>query len=289
MSSSTIATALVLLLCMALSQAHFLFTDLEMDNHPCKPENLRHTKRYICDTEGLVICQSGWTEPQVQEELNKLNPCLEPICEQNGIGCVHGECREPNFCACEVGWEGASCDNCVPLPGCNHGSCSNAFECSCDAGWAGAFCDIAVCDGCHNGDCVAPNECVCSNGWSGANCTECEPMQGCVNGICNGHPHTCECLTGWEGHFCNMPVCSPKCGQHGVCDTLISNGTNVNYCLCENGWRGDSCEKCRPYWNCPNQDDTACINPNQCFCNGIVSDPNGLCGNFFLTNGHLGN
>ena len=24
--------------------------------------------------------------------------------------------------------------------------------------------------------------------------------------------------------------------------------------------------KCRPYWNCPNQEDNACDEPNECFC-----------------------
>ena len=57
-----------------------------------------------------------------------------------------------------------------------------------------------------------------------------------------------------------------------------------NFCVCENGWRGDSCEKCRPYWRCPNQETDACVNPNQCICNGTVSDPDLLCGNTFLNN-----
>ena len=62
-----------------------------------------------------------------------------PICDPQ---CQHGECRAPNFCACEIGWEGTHCDTCVPLPGCDHGTCENALECNCEDGWDGAYCDI---------------------------------------------------------------------------------------------------------------------------------------------------
>ena len=67
-----------------------------------------------------------------------LNPCAEPICEN---GCVHGLCKSPNFCACQVGWEGISCDICISRPGCDHGYCNTEFECLCEDGWAGALCD----------------------------------------------------------------------------------------------------------------------------------------------------
>ena len=59
-----------------------------------------------------------------------------------GMGCKHGICRSPNFCACEVGWEGTNCEICVRLPGCVNGNCSNELECNCYDGWAGAYCDI---------------------------------------------------------------------------------------------------------------------------------------------------
>ena len=58
------------------------------------------------------------------------------------MGCKHGICRSPNFCACEVGWEGTNCEICVRLPGCVNGNCSNELECNCYDGWAGSYCDI---------------------------------------------------------------------------------------------------------------------------------------------------
>jgi hypothetical protein len=158
------------------------FTPLEIDNHPCTPENLKRTNRYICDSDGNVICQSGWREPIDRDDRDDLNPCTEPICDHNGQGCLHGECRSPDYCACEVGWEGANCETCVPLPGCDHGTCEHALECNCDDGFSGAYCDIrkiilhhtfcdnqkygleilflADCNDCVNGRCLTPNDCM---------------------------------------------------------------------------------------------------------------------------------
>jgi hypothetical protein len=256
------------------------FTALEIDNHPCKPENLKHTNRYICDNHGNVICQSGWKEPEVQDAETELNPCLEPICDHNGLGCVHGDCRAPNYCACEVGWEGPNCDICVPLPGCEHGSCQNAFECNCNEGWEGAYCDIPSCTNCTNGQCVTPNECVCNNGWTGDNCDVCQPMAGCVHGHCVDHPHTCVCESGWEGHLCDKPSCALNC-HHGFCHASgVANSTN--FCICHSGWRGEACDKCSPYWRCPNQGDNACNNPNECLCFKTENDPELLCNNTVL-------
>ena len=103
----------------------------------------KSTTRYFCDASGDIICQDGWREPLDSNNnginpSNPLNPCGEPICEN---GCVHGVCKSPNFCACQVGWEGISCDICISRPGCDHGYCNTEFECLCEDGWAGALCN----------------------------------------------------------------------------------------------------------------------------------------------------
>ena len=49
---------------------------------------------------------------------------------------------------------------------------------------------------------------------------------------------------------------SPSC-VNGNCTEF--NDGNSNYCKCEIGWRGQSCDQCVPHWNCPVQDQTACI------------------------------
>ena len=130
-------------LCLAVAAKESLamsrtFTPLELNNHPCSPEKLRATNRYLCDSNGTVICQNGW-EPCNDAEKEKLEPCLMPVCDPQ---CQHGECRSPDLCACEIGWEGTHCDTCVPLPGCVHGTCENAMECNCEDGWEGGYCDI---------------------------------------------------------------------------------------------------------------------------------------------------
>merc|ERR1712029_1267435 len=87
-------------------------------------EKLKATNRYICSSNGTIICQNGW-EPCHDPEKEKLEPCSMPICDPQ---CQHGECRAPNFYACEIGWEGTHCDTCVLLPGCDHGTCENALN-----------------------------------------------------------------------------------------------------------------------------------------------------------------
>ena len=137
------AATTLYLLCLAVATKQSLamsrtFTPSEINNHPCSPEKLKATHRYLCDSNGTVICQNGW-EHCNDAEKEELEPCLMPICDPK---CQHGECRAPNLCACEIGWEGTHCDTCVPLPGCDHGTCENALECNCEDGWDGAYCDI---------------------------------------------------------------------------------------------------------------------------------------------------
>ena len=50
-------------------------------------------------------------------------------------------CKGPDYCACDIGWGGKNCTECVRVPGCQHGSCNKPFECNCDVGWIGAECE----------------------------------------------------------------------------------------------------------------------------------------------------
>lgn len=271
------AATTLYLLCLAMiatkqTVAMSRFTPLEIDNHPCTPEKLKATNRYICSSNGTIICQNGW-EPCHDPAKEKLEPCSMPICDPK---CQHGECRAPNFCACEIGWEGTHCDTCVPLPGCDHGTCENALECNCEDGWDGAYCDIPECKDCEHGRCLAPNECVCYDGWSGENCTSCLALPGCKNGKCGTHPNTCECEDKWTGHLCDEPVCDPVC-VNGKC--MEKNGTH--FCRCNLGWQKEACDACVPYWDCPYKGEGACEKSNECRCPNDTSDPDGLCESFF--------
>ena len=62
--------------------------------------------------------------------------------------------------------------------------------------------------------------------------------------------------------------------MNGIC-TVDNSGSH--FCACHLGWRGLSCEKCQPYWDCPNQEDDACRVPNECLCDSSVDHP--LCNN----------
>ena len=84
----------------------------------------------------------GWKEPEELKLRDPLHPCPLPICDVDGETCQNGECKSPDFCACEVGWEGALCDICIPMPGCQHGNCTGALECNCADGWSGGYCEI---------------------------------------------------------------------------------------------------------------------------------------------------
>merc|ERR1712117_839289 len=228
-----------------------LFTPLKNDDHPCVAENLKETHRYICNDNADVICLDGYREPEDEDERDLKNPCPVPICEYLHEGriktCVNGECVRPDVCACEVGWEGHLCDDCVPLPGCEHGSCANAFECNCDMDkngtrpmWEGAFCDKPACppESCDpkHGRCYEPHTCTCDDGWTGDNCMECKKLKGCSeHGKCakipnsdDLKPHTCEepnqCICASDDNkFCNKeyingPKLSPKAECSNPCE-----------------------------------------------------------------------
>ena len=55
------------------------------------------------------------------------------------------------------------------------------------------------------------------------------------------------------------------------------DSTQENLCLCDEGWKGKSCESCVPYWNCPNKGTDACLFPNECHCTPNQNDPLGIC------------
>ena len=61
---------------------------------------------------------------------------------------------------------------------------------------------------------------------------------------------------------------------HGTCTNI---NITKNACICELGWRGESCNQCHPYCQCPNQNSNACIFPNECHCESDSVDPKGLC------------
>ena len=92
-------------------------------------------------TPSSVICQSGLKEPDFEYQRDPLYPCSEPICNfTDGKSCHNGECIGPNTCACEIGWDGIKCNDCIDLPGCKNGYCVKGQDCNCFDGWTGYLC-----------------------------------------------------------------------------------------------------------------------------------------------------
>jgi len=249
---------------------HYL-TPLEIDNAPCKAENIKTQVRYTCDSKGNITCQNGWTS---SSDTDPLYPCATPTCSD---GCDHGACEGPDICACDVGWEGVNCSTCIKLPGCVHGSCNGTgLACQCDDpnAWMGGLCDIPVCNNCVNGNCVAPGHCKCLPGWKGTDCDECVPLAGCspLGGSCvdpnnSTHvvPNGCLCKSGYSGHLCDEPLCNPTCvaGQ-GECVFGIPSNQTLPICRCVLGWKGNDCSECITYTGCPSTGN--CTSPWQCTC-----------------------
>ncbi|TRY78906.1 hypothetical protein TCAL_15362 [Tigriopus californicus] len=238
-------------------------TPLVHDDMPCLAENLRETDHYICNDDNEMICLSGWSEPA--------NQCRTPVCQFRTAEadvtktCKHGDCARPNVCACEVGWDGVACDECIPLPGCLDGTCDDAFECNCRnaSRYTGASCDIPVCrEGCANGYCVDPQECICEDGWSGQLCDECITLPGCLNGHCSTSPLECTCNEGWMGSLCDCPICKKGCNMdHGFC---TNENSSTDECICYPGYKGETCNECIKYPGCPSEG--YCTEPWECLC-----------------------
>lgn len=245
---------------MVSGEVQSRLTPLLIDIIACRPEYLENQDRYVCNSKGVVSCNHGWKE---SEPADPVHPCRVPICNPE---CQNGQCKAPNLCACEIGWKGADCSNCIDLPGCEYGHCEGPLTCLCDEGWTGAMCSIPECHDCVNGVCNTPNVCECLPGWEGDKCDVCKKLPGCVHGSCQ-NPNQCICEEHWTGFLCNEPLCSPPCTDNGECLMLFPGEAKPNHCNCNVGFKGVSCETCVQNGLCPG-DATTCRNnvPNTCDC-----------------------
>jgi len=275
----------VVINCLPLAFSWTL-TPLTIDEHPCKPEKLKYQNRYVCDSKGNVECLTGWKNKSYN--VDKHFPCSEPICEPE---CKNGQCKLPNVCSCDIGWDGLDCGTCLDMPGCGNGGCvdpntniSEPFKCHCEEGWKGALCDQPACtDHCNNqGKCVVTSDggrqCNCNLGWKGDTCAECTANVGCIlnNTITDqgcqkldpdnstltiDEPNTCQCNDNWQGPFCGIPKCLNSAGNetitcvNGVCKeggVDVTDGSVIPaFCQCNVGWEGEACDECVPHPECP--------------------------------------
>ncbi|KAL7861760.1 hypothetical protein SRHO_G00132010 [Serrasalmus rhombeus] len=179
-----------------------------------------------------------------------------------GAGCnlENGFCDKNGECRCRPGWQGVTCEQCVPFPGCVHGKCEKAWQCICEQGWVGSQCDQDIhlcsaepCSG--NSTCIETGEggyiCICPAGYTGKNCqlkkgpclTNGSPCQNggtCMDNNGSDSHSSCLCPPGFIGDFCEIDVdkCEPNpclnggtCTDHGLAYT----------CLCPPAFSGPIC------------------------------------------------
>ena len=70
-------------------------------------------------------------------------------CYREGCHSENGYCEEPDTCLCKTGWEGESCDECVPYWFCPaSGTCNEPNQCICGSGVAdNGYCNREIING----------------------------------------------------------------------------------------------------------------------------------------------
>ncbi len=211
----------------------------------------------------ICICDVGY-HASALNCIQDANPC-------DGIGCSgNGVCAVVNsnpVCVCNSGFTGSSCQSCMPnhygsncleCPGgaldpcsgngvCNQGIIGTGV-CSCSLGYTGTSCSscsvgyhlengscvqdiVDLCAGvtCSNhGVCYSEDNefiCICDNGYISDSCENCAVGYHLEGSTCVANPEPCDGVT---------------CSGNGIC----VEQDNQAYCLCEDGYAGDSCESC---------------------------------------------
>ncbi len=170
-----------------------------------------------------------------------------PSCTAAGTCSSHGSCAGPDTCVCNVGFAGASCNQCAldyfGYPACTqclaattcngHGLCTPSGACACNSEFAGAgcaqcaasffnyptctFCQAAATCNAH-GTCTLQGSCACTAGFASAGCDQCAT------------------------NFFNYPTCTfcqpaTTCNGHGTCNPQGG-------CACNTGYAGAACDQC---------------------------------------------
>lgn len=209
------------------------YTPLRINEIACTAEKLKSNGgRYTCDYKGQVHCTEGWADDEPEEDANR---CALPVCEPK---CKpHGLCTSPNFCACEVGWDGAHCEICIPMPGCVHGQCRKETVLMGDT-----EVEIEVAQTC-----------------------ECEKFP---------EGHSKSGVHRFEGPKCDRPCCEPQCENDGWCvvpgDTTKSAGAaDQGKCACPIGFSHSRSELENSTYTC-----SECMKAAGCKHGGCAKDEN---------------
>ncbi|MBI5535696.1 MAG: hypothetical protein HY898_23395 [Deltaproteobacteria bacterium] len=176
---------------------------------PCVPDPCGGDPDKVCKSQGgKAVCEC---RPGTHEESGDCVP--DTTCQANSCN-THGTCSDAGgkvSCSCDVGWVGATCDQCDTMGGWHpdgQGGCSQ--------------------DPCKPNPCKDLNKTTCT---------------------ANGGSAQCSCDPGYhdEGGACVLDeTCAPNtCNGHGTCQLA---GGKIS-CTCDTGFQGLHCESCAPGWH----------------------------------------
>ena len=99
--------------------------------------------------------------------------------------------------------------------------------------------------------------------------------QGCENGDCvfsaSENKQVCVCEDGWRGLSCDLRVCDPPCGPYGDCG-------NDATCICDPSWEGSLCDVPMCPHNCGGTHQGHCVSHSHglshtCACEETYQSP----------------
>ncbi|XP_072046273.1 uncharacterized protein [Amphiura filiformis] len=173
----------------------------------------------------------------------KMNYCLvqDNACNEEGtMRCIALD--DDKLCVCKDGYSGFTCsqiaDRCLNNPCGNNGLCratDDGIACDCNTGFHGDFCEL------QDGIECASNPCM-----EGGTCTE------------GTGKYECTCVEGRIGINCELV---DYCGLASDDDTCMEVGTkqcisirSKNLCVCNDGYRGNTCTEEVAKGNVPSND-----------------------------------
>lgn len=253
--------------CNSKTTGKFCEKVIPCSSSPCKHnatcENSDNYNDYICE------CPIGLTGRDCETIL----PCSSSPCK-NGATCENSPFFDSFSCICEGDYTGTLCEislPCATSPCKNDAVCYNtnnynSFRCDCSQGYTGEFCDVIVpcsLDPCFNGG-ICENSvtydsytCRCGKEFEGLHC---EAATTPAPTTTSTTTTTATTTTTPSYQFCD----SNPCVMGSCSEDWVQEGRKISsegyMCTCDQGWRGDDCDKPVPCFSSPCLNDAECVN-----------------------------